>query len=70
MSRERRWCERCGQGWVEWVRLSQTGEEFWLCDECEGVWWDQPSDVPESNLPDLLLDREIAITDARLEPCS
>ena len=33
------WCPRCNQGWVWWRRLSIGGNPFWVCEECEGVWF-------------------------------
>lgn len=32
-------CPRCLQGWVDRREFSGTGQPFWLCDECDGVWF-------------------------------
>lgn len=31
-------CPRCKQGWVCKVRYRQSGEVFFICEECEALW--------------------------------
>jgi ribosomal protein L37AE/L43A len=34
----KRWCPRCGQGWVRRMRDPSDGGELHSCDECESTW--------------------------------
>jgi hypothetical protein len=34
----RKWCPRCGQGWVVPVRVTATGEIVQFCLECDATW--------------------------------
>lgn len=31
-------CPRCGQGWVTEQVVVETGDRWWVCEECDAVW--------------------------------
>jgi hypothetical protein len=63
------WCPRCDQGWIDRVLLLQSGDEFLLCDECEGVWFGtEPSTIPESTLDELADRLGMALFEMNLRP--
>lgn len=31
-------CVHCGQDWIRLFRRKDTGEQFYLCPECESLW--------------------------------
>lgn len=31
-------CPRCGQGWVTEQVVDETGDRWWVCEECDAVW--------------------------------
>jgi hypothetical protein len=44
-------CLRCNQGWVVRRMLSVGGKPFWVCDECDGIWFgESPGSVPDDSL--------------------
>lgn len=34
----RRWCPRCGQGWVVRALVKKTNQSIYLCQECDATW--------------------------------
>jgi NAD-dependent SIR2 family protein deacetylase len=34
-------CAHCGQDWIQKFRRKDTGEQFYLCPECESLWLDE-----------------------------
>jgi hypothetical protein len=41
-------CPECGQGWVRPYRFKDDGPRFFICTECDSVWWSQQSVGVES----------------------
>ncbi|MFE4702826.1 hypothetical protein ACFRIC_37705 [Streptomyces sp. NPDC056738] len=41
----KRVCPRCEQDWVHQYRFKADGSCFWLCTECDSLWW--PDDTVE-----------------------
>jgi hypothetical protein len=47
------WCLRCSQGWV--VRRQVNAVAFWVCKECEGLWFGRNiGPLPEGDLSSFL----------------
>ncbi|GAA1594948.1 hypothetical protein [Actinoplanes couchii] len=47
-------CPECGQDWVHPYRFTDDGSRFYLCTECDSLWWpdqsigvDRPAPVDE-----------------------
>ncbi|GAB2586865.1 hypothetical protein Aab01nite_51000 [Paractinoplanes abujensis] len=39
----RRSCPECGQDWVRLLRFKDDGSRFFVCPECDSLWWSERS---------------------------
>ncbi|GAA4609278.1 hypothetical protein GCM10023107_90830 [Actinoplanes octamycinicus] len=36
-------CPECGQDWVRSYRFKDGGSRFYVCKECDSLWWSKQS---------------------------